>query len=89
MSDVLVGQKNITAYVTAILSEFQDNASEVVVKARGNSIKRAIDSVEVLKRKFLPTLKIKDIQIGTEVLKDKETKMDRNVSTIEITLRIK
>jgi DNA-binding protein len=89
MSDVLIGQKNVTAYVTAVLSEFQSGSNEVIVKARGNSIKRAIDTVEVLRRKFLTSCKIADVKIGTDVLEDKETKMERNVSFIEIKLKLK
>jgi DNA-binding protein len=59
----------------------------VIVKARGRAISRAIDVVEVTKRRFMPDLKIQKIKIGTEeLLSFKEKGEPSNVSTIEITL---
>ena len=38
------------------------------VKARGRAISRAVDVVEVTRRRFMPDLKIQKIGIGTEQL---------------------
>ena len=65
------------------------NASEVVVKARGKFISRAVDIAEVATKRFLEnTVDIKDIKIDSEEFKNKEGKEVR-VSTIEITLNKK
>lgn len=63
-------------------------ASEVVVKARGRFISRAVDVVEVATKRFLEgQIEIaKDgIKIGSEEFQNKEGKQVR-VSFIEITL---
>jgi DNA-binding protein len=75
-------------YVTGVVMQFTTKGSkEVVVKARGKFISRAVDVSEVVKKKFLKeqSLKIKDIKIDSEEFENKEGKKV-NVSTIEITL---
>ncbi|MEM2110329.1 MAG: DNA-binding protein Alba [Candidatus Bathyarchaeia archaeon] len=82
---VMVGRKPVMSYVTACLTNFNSGAKKVVVKARGNAISRAVDTVELLRRSFIKDMDIEKIEIGTqEIQKDDETKS--NVSTIEITL---
>jgi DNA-binding protein len=62
------------------------NAAEVIIKARGKYISRAVDVSEVAAKRFLEgTVKIKDIKIDSEEFQNKEGKQVR-VSTIEITL---
>ena len=61
-------------------------ASEVVVKARGKFISRAVDIAEVTAKRFLTDqLKLKDMKIDSEEFTNKEGRQVR-VSTIEITL---
>lgn len=74
-------------YVTGVVIQFTtQGASEVIVKARGKFISRAVDVVEVVRNRFLVgQVQIKDIQIGSEGFKNKEGK-DVRVSTIDITL---
>ena len=76
-------------YVLACITLFHGGAKEVNVKARGKAISHAIDVVEVVRRKFLPDVKIKKIGIGTDQLSQPRMKQKdlTNVSTIEITLR--
>ncbi len=84
---VLVGTKPVMNYVLACITLFHGGAKEVSVKARGRSISRAIDVVEVVRRRFLPEVKIKSIGIGTDQLAPREEgDSASNVSTIEITL---
>ena len=65
------------------------NAEEVVIKARGKFISRAVDIAEVSSRRFLDdSVEISNIDIGSEEFKNKENK-DVRVSFIEITLRRK
>jgi DNA-binding protein len=90
MSDsnsVLIGNKPVMNYVLACITLFHGNAKEVNVKARGRSISRAVDVVEVVRRRFLPDVKIKRISIGTQQMAPRdEGGQPSNVSTVEITL---
>lgn len=82
---VLVGQKPTMNYVTACVTFFNSGADNVVVKARGLAISRAIDTVELLRRGFIKDLNIVKIDIGTQELSGTEGKKSR-ISVIEITI---
>jgi DNA-binding protein Alba len=74
-------------YVLACITLFHGGAKEVNVKARGMSISRAIDVVEVVRHRFLPDVKVKNVGIGTQQMAPREEGgSPTNVSTIEITL---
>jgi DNA-binding protein len=84
---VLIGKKPVMNYVMACLSLFHGGATKISVKARGRAISRAVDVVEVTKRRFMPDLKIQNIGIGTDQLASfEEGGAASNISTIEITL---
>lgn len=86
---VLIGQKPAMNYVLACLTLFHGGTPEVSVKARGRAISRAVDVCEIVKRRFLPDVKIKGVAIGTQQMPPREGEEGRgpsNVSTIEITL---
>lgn len=86
-NSVLVGKKPVMNYVLACITLFHGGAKEVNIKARGRAISRAVDVVEVVRRRFLPDVKIKKVGIGTEQVAPKvEGGTATNVSTIEITL---
>jgi len=80
---VFIGVKPVMNYVTACLTVFNTGGKEVILKARGNSITRAVDAVEVLRRGFIKDLVVKDIKLGTEEM-TREGNRKSNVSTIEI-----
>lgn len=62
------------------------NANNVVVKARGKFISRAVDVVEVATKRFLEgTVEVDGIQTDSEDFENKEGKKIR-VSTIELSL---
>ncbi len=85
---VFIGDKTFMNYVTAVVMQFTTkNSQEVVVKARGKFISRAVDVSEVASKKFLAehNIKVKDIKIDSEEFENKEGKKV-NVSIIEITL---
>ncbi len=84
-NSVYIGKKGVMSYVLAVVTQFNSGAKEVVVKARGKSISRAVDVAEIVKNKFLNDVKVKDIQIMTEELQNKEG-TSSNVSAIAITL---
>ena len=84
---VLIGRKPVMNYVLACITLFHGGAKEINVKARGRAISLAVDVVEVVRRRFLPDVKVKKIGIGTEQLAPREEGgSPTNVSTIEITL---
>jgi len=84
---VLIGRKPAMNYVLACITLFHGGAKEVNVKARGRAITRAVDVVEIVRRRFLPDVKIKNVDIGTQQLAPREEGgTPTNVSTIEITL---
>jgi len=84
---VLIGKKPVMNYVLACITFFHGGAKEVSIKARGRAISRAVDVVEVVRRRFLPDVKVTKIGIGTDQLSPREEGSGpTNVSTIEITL---
>jgi DNA-binding protein len=86
-NDVLIGRKPVMNYVLACITLFHGGANEVLVKARGRAISRAVDVVEVVRRRFMPDVKVKTIGIGTDQLPPREEGgSPSNVSTIEIKL---
>jgi archaea-specific DNA-binding protein len=85
---VLIGQKELMAYCTAIVMQINSGTKELSVKARGRVISKAVDIVEVCRRRFFDgKLEITGVTIGTEVLG--EEGQTRNVSTIEIKIHKK
>lgn len=82
---VYIGKKGPMGYVLAIVTNFNRGSKEVIIKARGQLISRAVDVEEIVKHRFIPDVKIKDIRISTEELQSREGHMSK-VSTIEIVL---
>lgn len=82
---VFVGNKNLMSYVLACVTQLNRGADEIVVKARGRAISRAVDVAEVLKNRFLKEVGVQTVKIGTETIRTNEGK-DINVSAIEITI---
>ncbi|MBS3167876.1 DNA/RNA-binding protein AlbA [Candidatus Woesearchaeota archaeon] len=87
---VFIGDKNPMNYVTAVVMQFATkNANEVVVKARGKFISKAVDVVERAKNSFLEDdVDNNHVIIGSEGFKNKDGK-DVKVSFIEITMKKK
>ncbi len=89
-NSIFVGEKPFMNYVTGVVIQFTtQNETEVIVKARGKFISRAVDVVEVVKHRFLKDqIEVTDILIGSEEFTNKEGK-DVRVSTIDIVLKKK
>lgn len=83
---VYVGKKGTMGYVLAVVTQFNNNASEVAIKARGKLISRAVDVVEIVRNRFMPNSTISDIKIKTEELTSEDGSKNK-VSAIEITLK--
>jgi len=81
---VYVGNKPLMNYVLAVVAQFNGGAEEVAVKARGRAISKAVDIVEVVRRRFLLDVDVKDIQISTDRVENERG--PANLSAIEIVL---
>lgn len=85
---IFIGDKPFMNYVTGVVMQITTKgAKEVVIRARGRFISRAVDVAEVATKKFLKeqNLAVKDIKIDSEEFENKEGRRV-NVSTIDITL---
>jgi DNA-binding protein len=82
---VFIGRKPVMNYVVACMTFFNAGEKEVVVKARGRAISRAVDTVELLRRAFVKDVEVESIDIDTQQVTRPEGQT-RNVSTMEITL---
>jgi DNA-binding protein len=80
---VFIGKKGTMGYVLAVVTQFNNGASEVVVKARGKLISRAVDVVEIVRHRFLPDARVDDISIATEELTSEDGSKSK-VSSIEV-----
>jgi DNA-binding protein len=86
---IYIGNKTVMSYVLTVVTQFNNGLSgEVLIKARGRAISRAVDTAEVVRNKFMPGVEVKDIKMGTEQLVG-EGGDKANVSSMEITLKAK
>ncbi|MGA3359193.1 MAG: DNA-binding protein Alba [Halobacteriota archaeon] len=81
---IYVGNKPVMNYVLAVVTQFNNGADEVLIKARGRAISRAVDVAEISRKRFLSEVDVKDIAISTESLSTETG--ETNVSAIEITV---
>ena len=86
-NNIFIGGKPFMNYVTGVVMQFTTkNADDVIIKARGKFISRAVDVAEVSAKRFLDNnVAVSDIRIDSEGFKNNEGR-DVRVSTIEITL---
>ena len=84
---IFIGNKPAMSYVLAVVTQFK-SSDEVVIKARGRAISKAVDAAEITRNRFVTNVKIKDIKIGTESVVNEEGN-NFNVSSIEIYLTIR
>lgn len=84
---VFIGKKATMNYVLAVVTQFNSGNSEVIIKARGRSISRAVDVAEIVRHRFVQDTEVKEIIIDTEVLQREGEGTSANVSSIEIFLK--
>ena len=83
---IFIGSKPPMSYVLAVVTEFKkDNTKEVIIKARGRAISRAVDTAEIVRNRFVTDATVTKIEIGTENITNDEGRT-HNVSSIEIHL---
>jgi archaea-specific DNA-binding protein len=84
---VFIGLKPTMTYVFQVVTQINSGSPEVVVRARGNAIAKAVDVVEVVRRRFLEgQVELGSIVISTERLVNRDGR-DANVSAIAIPIR--
>ncbi len=82
---VRIGKKPTMNYVVACVTLFNTGVPEVLVRARGQSITKAIDTVEMLRRAFFKNVQVRSVDIGTEDV-TRDDGSTASLSTIEIIL---
>jgi DNA-binding protein len=80
---VIVGKKPAMNYVMACVTLFNEGTKIVNIKARGQAISNAIDTVQLLRRAFVEDLEIRNIKIDTDELR-RDGGYKTHVSTIDI-----
>ena len=83
-STVLIGKKPVMNYVLACLTLLQNGSSLITLKARGRAFSKAVDTAQILIKRFATDVKVKSISIDTEQVKNIETGTMINVSSILI-----
>jgi DNA-binding protein len=82
---VYIGNKPVMNYVLAVVTQMNGGTSEVILKARGRAISRAVDVAEIVRNRFIPEAELGSIDISTEEGSSMEGSSS-NVSAIEIQL---
>ena len=82
---VYIGNKPVMNYVLAVVTQMNGGTSEVILKARGRAISRAVDVAEIVRNRFIPEAELGTIDISTEEVSSMEGS-NSNVSAIEIQL---
>ncbi len=88
MSDenvVYIGNKPVMNYVLAVVTQMNSGTKEVMLKARGRAISRAVDVAEIVRNKFIMDAVLGSINISTEEVQNNEGTTS-NISAIEILL---
>ena len=84
-SVVHIGKKPTMNYVLAVVTYFNAGSREVIVRALGRSISRAVDVAEIVRGRFIPDADVRDVRIATEKVSSEDGRAT-NVSSIEIVL---
>ncbi len=81
---IRVGKKPVMNYVMACVTLFNSGSNEIIIRARGKAITKAVDIAQMLRRSFTKGLIIKSIKVGSEDIKRMQEEFP--ISTIEIVL---
>lgn len=82
---IYIGRKPTMNYVLAVVTQFNSGVQEVAIKARGNSISKAVDVKEIVVNRFLPAVKEKSISTSSEEIMNEDGTRSK-VSAIQIVL---
>jgi archaea-specific DNA-binding protein len=82
---VFIGRKGTMEYVMAVVTQFKAGSDDVIIRARGKAISRAVDVAEIVRHRFIKEAVVKDVRIGTEAMLTDQGE-STNVSSIVIVL---
>src|SRR2546427_11406089 len=80
---VYIGKKPTMNYVLAVVTHFNGGSREVVVRARGRSMSRAVDVAESVRGRFIPDAEVREGRVATEKV-SAEGGRATNVGSVEI-----
>ena len=83
-NEIYVGKKPVMNYVLAVVTQFNQGAKEVHIKARGRAISKAVDVAEIVRNRFITDAVVKEVKIGTEEVQSENG--TAKVSAIDIVL---
>ncbi|MFW6375720.1 MAG: DNA-binding protein Alba [Thermoplasmatota archaeon] len=81
---VYIGKKETMNYVMAVVTQFNNGSDEVLIKARGRAISKAVDVAEITKNRFVPDSEIGEIITDTEEIPIDDGDKTTNVSSMEL-----
>ena len=85
-NEVRVGKKPVMNYVLATLTLLNQGVDRVEIKARGKAISKAVDTVEIVRNRFLPNqIRVAEVRIGSQTVTSAEGRQSR-ISTIDIVI---
>jgi DNA-binding protein len=85
-NEVRVGKKPVMNYVLATLTLLNQGVDRIEIKARGRAISKAVDTVEIVRNRFLPgQVRVAEIRIGSQTVTSADGRQSR-ISTIDIVL---
>ena len=97
--ELKIGRKPVKPYITAVIFYIRTGGTDVVIKARGQNVSKAVDVAEILKRFQETPMELVDIKIGTEEFdfnyangktpEEGSKPRMRRVSFIEISMKLK
>ncbi|MGN1321694.1 MAG: DNA-binding protein Alba [Methanosphaera sp.] len=80
---IYIGSKPVMNYVLAVVTQMNNGKNEVILKARGRAISRAVDVAEIVRNRFIPESDIGEITTATDEIENVDGKFT-NVSSITI-----
>lgn len=83
---IYVGTKPTMNYVLATVTLLNGGCHEVIIKARGRAISRAVDVAEIVRHRFVQDVEVMKVAIDTEKVTTHDGEAT-NVSSIEIFLQ--
>ena len=57
---VYIGKKPMMTYVLAVVSQFNVGSENVIIKARGKSISRAVDVAEIVRNRYVTQAQVRE-----------------------------
>ena len=73
LNTIIIGKKPISTYVLSAIVMFNQGAEEVILKARGDVISKAVDVYNALRDRLGDSIELVNVEIGSENIGSKRT----------------